>query len=682
MSDFTISKFWKPRLGSLMSSTATVKGWVNISAGLDTFVEAPLILNSDLTVDPYSSRIILIAAPGAVGKSTLAREIAQATGAVYIDLAEADPVGGNTLSGGLAKSGLFAAWQENRATVLIDGLDEARLRVTQEAFEAFLGDVAAISAKRELPVILLGRTGAVQDAWLMLSQEGIGCAVFEIGFYPPEDAKLFAERRLRALRQDTTHVAAERRAIVLVLEKLKTLTSSDGERFAGYAPVLQAVAQRIATEANAQSLVSSIEAGQQPITLRSVANSILKREQEKLRSIDFEDSRCREILYTPNEQLERLAARLLGQSSPPLPPLGPKDAALYSEALDTWLAEHPFLDGATATSSAVFDAVISAAALVHPVYKDAALQRELRRGAAANPFLSEFYLPGDPEIRGGDVHHDAGTLQLSHVGAIYSSIRATLGFDDSANLTIDEIDGDEQEDALRVDVEIGISRAKGARNTFIKFRSELVEALKFGSHVEDVEITASLAAVEIGGGQELVMVAPILMQVDKISVLSERCVVEAHEDGGTSAVFLEAAELKASALVSTPILRGSVNFAVAWPGAKMHPWTPFSTDPLRVENPLIDEALRRFRKFIIAFRSHSKGSLARYRRKLEHERMTKGSGARVLKLLCDHEIVMLRGAMYHLDADRLGSLAGATYKDCMQKKFSAKTVAFIERALN
>ena len=132
------------------------------------------------------SSIILVSAPGAVGKSTLARQIAFATRSLYVDLATADPVGANTLSGGLAKSGLYEAWQSGSLAMLIDGLDEARLRVTQEAFEAFLSDVVEISAGRAVPTVLLGRTGAVQDAWLFLTDQcGDGIAVLEIGYYEP-----------------------------------------------------------------------------------------------------------------------------------------------------------------------------------------------------------------------------------------------------------------------------------------------------------------------------------------------------------------------------------------------------------------------------------------------------------------------------------------------------------------
>jgi hypothetical protein len=95
----------------------------------------------------------------------------------------------------------------------------------------------------------------------------------------------------------------------------------------------------------------------------------------------------------------------------------------------------------------------------------------------------------------------------------------------------------------------------------------------------------------------------------------------------------------------------------------------------------VDEALRRFRKIVMAFRSHSKGSLARYKYKIEHERMTKGSGKKILALMLSENIISLNGSMYFLDPVRLGERVGATYVDCAARQFSARTLDFVRRSL-
>ncbi|MEF9605758.1 hypothetical protein O4J55_26885, partial [Paracoccus sp. PXZ] len=262
--------------------------------------EAPLTPSDKFGeyVDADSSILILVSAPGAVGKSTLARQIASETGATYIDLAEAEPVGGDTLSGGLAKSRMYSDWQTGNAVVLIDGLDEARLKVTQEAFEAFLSDVAEASMGRQVPTVLFGRSGAIEDAWLHLSDK-IPVCVLEIGYYDPESALDFALLHFDIATPHDAHKDIGKKAINMLLERLREDTSSDGDRFSGYAPVLQAVAKRVAGEANRGALVAQIEKGDQPVTLQTIIGSILEREQGKLSQLTFEDPNLVSRLYTP-----------------------------------------------------------------------------------------------------------------------------------------------------------------------------------------------------------------------------------------------------------------------------------------------------------------------------------------------------------------------------------------------
>jgi hypothetical protein len=355
MFNYTIQDFWQKRLAvTPVRDASLVKGWSFESVGLKTFREAPLTLSEELNAgDPQTSSILLISAPGAVGKSTLARQIAFVTGAVYMDLGQADPVGGNTISGGLVRSGLIPAWLSQTMTILIDGLDEARMRVTQEAFEAFLDDVAGLAKERKNPIALFGRTGAIQDAWVLLEETPGKTAVLEIGYYPPDAAVEFAMARIYADLPGRS-LMVERQAVELLLERLRSQTETDGDRFAGYAPVLQAVATRVTKDPNLGALVAQIKGGTQPVTLQEVGASILERERTKLGPLVFEAARIKEQLYLPQEQLDRLVAVIYGLKPPELPTMSPKDAQTYSNALKSWVSDHPFLDGGHGTSSAVF----------------------------------------------------------------------------------------------------------------------------------------------------------------------------------------------------------------------------------------------------------------------------------------------------------------------------------------
>ena len=647
-------------------------GWEVDVPTLPTFVEAPLTRSKNFGTgdDPSTSTVLLVSAPGAVGKSTLARQIASLTGAVYLDLAKAEPVGGNTLSGGLVKSGILNEWQADAAALLVDGLDEARLKVTQEGFEAFLADIAYLCSNRSTPTVLFGRTGAIQDAWLLLS-DLVPVTVLEIGYYPPDVALKFAEALLQAANPNNPHLQTGYLALEILVDHLRQDTQNDGDRFAGYAPVLQAVANRVARESNPSALIAQVEKGEQPVTLQAVVEAILQREQQKLQSIPFEDEKLPSILYTPEEQLERLVARVYKRPPPPLIAMSPKDTQAYSSALETWVPEHPFLDGASSAASAVFEAVITGAALRRAATAGMASTKELAKGAAANPFLAEFYL--------GEYSHRV--VPPEHIGVIYASLRARLSLGDSASLSVEGAeDGDELEQ-LKAEVEISLLRFGEDNVRTLTFESDQAGLIRLGSHIEDVEITTPFAGVEIGGAREAVLVAPVSVQCQSLKFVAERIIIESSPNMPESAVTLESGTADTSAVVGVPLVNGEVGLSVAWQGAEAYPWTNFRGRPTVAQNPRTDEALRRFRKFVISFRSHSKGSLKRYAAKLEHERMTKGTGRAVLEHMLAKGILSTDGSMYTLHPDALAAHAGASYTSAMKRVFSDQTVSFVEEAI-
>ena len=682
MTLYTIDEFWIPRLGtsSRPASPSLVKGWSFEDQGLSTFKEAPLTLSTDefgTDADPLHSLVLLVSAPGAVGKSTLARQIAFITGSVYVDLAKADPVGGNTISGGLVRSKIYPAWEDGSMTALVDGLDEAILKTTREGFEAFLADVAALSADRTIPIVLYGRTGAIQDAWLVLTEQlGEDVAVLEIGYFGPEASIDFAEARLSASHPGRNHPDVDRLALELLLDGLRTQTASDGDRFAGYAPVLQAVAEHVGRESNPSRLVSELQQGlQPPVTLHSVISAILNREQKKLETLPFQEPDLAKKLYSPEEQLDRLVARVYQVPQPILPDIPAEDAETYSTALETWVGEHPFINGDAGTSSAVFQAVISTRALRNDVAAPEALRIELAKGDAANPFLYVFYM-------GEKSESETTVLPEEHIGVIYSSIRASLAQGETASLLVEQPDGDEQE-VCSADVEIEISRSGNDNSVLLSFQTELIGTIFLGPHVKDVAIYMPHANVEVGQGTEVSLVAPVDIQCADLAIVAEKVIVETTPESQVSSVFLQADSISGSPMATVPVVRNNAKLFACWPSAENYPWTSFAVEQpgAQSDDALIDEALRRFRKFVVEFRSHRNGGLARSRHKIDSSRMIKGTGQAVLEAMLEAGIVTRDQARYYLDADKLGELTETNYGGCMAYQFGPKVIAFVEEAL-
>ena len=679
MENYSLENYWVPRLGQhpIPESDGMVQGWSFLGEGLDTFMEAPLILSKDEfddDVDPWQSPIILVSAPGAVGKTTLARQIAHRTGAVYVNLATAEVVGANTLSGGLARSGLYPSWVNGELAVVIDALDEAVLNASMDGFKAFLSDIAAMATGRNTPTVLFGRTGIVEDAWLFLDDMcNDDVAVLEIGFYDSDASISFAEARLQARYPDRQHPLVDREALTLLIDGLRSQTASDGDRFAGYAPVLHAVAERVASESNPSLLVSEMKQGGQPsVTLQSVVSDILTREQSKLQSIQFQDQALVDRLYLPDEQLDHLVARRYGVAPPEPPEMSPDDRQKYSDALRNWVRDHPFLDGDTGASSAVFEAVICERALGSSRANRIALQAELRKGEAVNPFLHVFYISDT-------LSETTVSIPEEHVGVVYASVRASLARGDAASLLIE--DGDDESEFA--DVEIELARRGDINARDLRFTTGPLGPVYLGPYVKDVFISMPRARVEIGEGSEALLVAPVDIECEDLAILSEKVSVEKVPESEADVVFLQAAEYSGRQSYSVPATRNNVNLLVSWPGSNEYPWTTFNSEPRAVENedPRLDEGIRRLRKFIVEFQSRGNKDLARTRRKIDSSRMTKGAGQAVLNSMLEEGIVARDQARYYLDVDRLAELTELTYTDSMSYKFGSKAIAFVQGAL-
>ena len=671
MMNYTIADFWVPRLGEPggIHSDSMVQGWSIKTSGLLTFQEAPLTLSDGFGADddPMTSSVLLVSAPGAVGKSTLAGEIAAATSAVHIDLAVADQVGANFLAGGLFKSGVLKSPQSPIPALVIDGLDEARLKVTEGAFRTFLTEVAKLSETGNAPTVLFGRTRAVEEAWLVLKDASSNVAVLEIGFFNPKDALKFAHGKLRARKPDTSHESAEMEALELLLQQLGAQTESDGNRFAGYAPVLQAVADRVASESNAMRLATRLKQGGQAghVTLQDVAFAILEREQGKLVDLPLDEQNLIGVLYRPEEQLARLVARVYGLTDPELPAMSQNDAQSYSNALETWVAEHPFLDGGFNPSSSVFDAMITATALRNAESSQSALQKELMKGVGPNPFLFTFY---------SNICND--DIRPEHIGVIYSSLRAGLSLGDTASLFVTEDDGEHGV------VEILLGRHGADHMREFDFSTDNAGQIFLGPRIENVTIVAPLSAVEVGGhSAESTMTAPVSIQCHDLWISASSLVVEDSSRQAGDAVYLEAENCNSTTLSHVPLLRGHVKLYASWPEVSVHPWTNFATSRMIVPDIRIDEGLRRLKHFVIAFRSHGRGRLARYASKIDSTRMTKGTGQAVLDLMVKEGILSLEHPRYFLDQAKLAEVIGVTYHDCMAWHFGQQAVEFIQRAL-
>lgn len=688
--EYSIEAFWRQRLSAVKAQAPSRKvlGWSHPVTHVSSFVEASLSLRSDF--NDLSQSVWMIAAPGAVGKSTLAREICAATNAVYLDLAVASTVAGNYLVGGLVNAGLWNAWQAGATTLLIDALDEARLRVTQTSFEDFLIDVANVAGSRGTPVVLLGRVGIVEEAWAILNDKAnLNPPIFDIELFQADRAKAFVLSALDRLAKVnevssskklyphlasalTAHVAVYSDAAQFLVDHLTDATSSDGRQFAGYAPVLEAVATVIASEANPTKIGEAMKSILQGQVLGRVTSEVMLREAGKLATqLSASLPGLATVgLYGPEEQLSRLASRILGAGTPKFPSSLPQHAvALYEDAVQSLLPQHPFLDSKELKpSGAVFGAGILAAALTG---NDESLARAAERIAGGgpntpNPFLLEFYRQALGEGR---------QIPASHVGLLYSSLEATAGAGDVARLSA------EGEDLI--DVEMTLIHSDGTEKQY-EFRTAAGGTLRFGRRVSGINVDVETADVEIGEDGQLELVAPIAVRARTLILSCSELVIKPDHVGAVDQiVYLEAGEAMADSSLRPPLVRPGASLQVAWPESKVYPWTSFASEGSEDPIPRMAEAQRMLRRLCMSFRSHSKGRLARYKGKVEHFRMTKGAlGVAIRQSLLKDKVLSLEGSMYFLEPDALGRVVGVGFQDLKLKRYPPQSRAYLQAILD
>ncbi|WP_156087601.1 hypothetical protein [Lysobacter sp. Root667] len=684
--EYSIDDFWRKNFAGVERSPVAkpLDGWDVAVTSEPSYVQASLSLRDGF--DDLTQKVWLVGAPGAVGKSTLAKEICAATGAVYLDLASAATVAGNYLVGGLVYANLLDAWTGGKVGIVIDALDEARLRVTQSGFEAFLTDVASAAAMGKFPVIVLGRVGIVEEAWTILNElGGIEPPIFDINLFNLAQAKKFVLARLQRLamaedaarnllypdlgRSLQTHGSVYEDVVDLTIDGLRQLSLQDEDRFVGYAPVLDAVSKVIASESNPSKLGGEMQRILGGQVLASLSSEILIREQGKLVSqLQNTFPKIPEGLYGPEEQLSRIGARLFGAKQPPLPPqLKPEQVASYEQAVNNLLPQHPFLDGSgTEPSSAVFAACVVAAALNggREELISAAESYASSTKHTPNPFLYEFY---------SDITSAKSRMPAEHVGLIFESVLARAKPGETVHLNVE--DNEEGDD---LSVELVVDRG-GESPSRIEFRVPSAGSLRFGRRVSGVFVTAERSSVELGVGDQLEFVAPVFIAAKRITLRCGHIVAKSDALSSDNTVILEAEELVASSALAAPIVRPGTQLQVNWPDAASYPWTQFASATKQDESPKTAEALRALRRLAMAFRSHSKGQLGRFRDKIDHQRMMKGEvGRALLQKLMKDRVISLQSTMYILDAGALGEKVGASYVSLKLKVYSEQTRKYVQ----
>lgn len=690
------------KLDSLIAQLPQITGEYNVANkinGWDFKTKSnPHYTKARLTYEGKANNehgIILISAPGAVGKSIMAKEICAAKNYIYLDLSQSETIAGNYITGGIAKQGLYSKLEAGDCGIVIDALDEARLRVTQSSFEDFISDLASInptSHKKTSPIIVFGRTGIIEETWLILKENhSIDCPVYDIEFFNENESCLFIKNNLNKLSINNAsfkqlekvlndHGAAYESAIRTVVERLKIISANESSRFYGYAPVLDAVSIVIAGTNNPSTIHEKVNEILSNKNLDTICDNIINREQQKLTSqlVDIPLD-AKSILYNKSEQLERLAHLIFKISDKSIDvEISNEHRPSYEAAVSSMLPQHPFLNSSGIKSSNyIFEACILSYALTceNNIIKKHAENYCLSTNTPPNPFLFDFY-------QSNISNKQLPTCNTEHIGIIFDSILAKQKSNDSAALHVEE---DEENN---ISTSFVLYNSEQGEPEEIEFISEGCSKIRLGRKVSNLFIDVESCDVEFVQTEQLELTGPISIQCDQITLNSERLIVkninrstDTYDENVKTDVILCAKSSNVKSSMGIPIVGHDVELFVSWPQSEHYPWTNYSYSPSADEvSDTLALTLRVLRRIIMAFRSHSKGRLARLADKINHSRMLKNEyGEKLLATLIKDKIIRQSSHMYYLDPNKLGDIVGISFLDANRKKYSNKTIEYINK---
>lgn len=461
----------------------------------------------DEIVGFHNPHAILISAPAAVGKSTLAETLAARTSSLLWDLGGFS-VGDYFFTGQLADSfgpdqlnPMIDAIRAGQTTLILDSADEALVRVGTISFEAAMTNLASIiqrpssySDREHISpqLVVLGRPDTIEDVRAILHKNSITSETIHVSFFDQTSAEEFVHLKARpgsgggvAGRELTTFL---RNFFEITMNALGVSEWSDCDSFLGYAPVLDALAKFYTIQPNPIKTLSEIQKSQNDShvweLLCGIVRTILERETEKFAS-SFGESDERRIRFAEDVYPPEAQIRLLLSDDSPENAIEPPAEDYYKPEwfldelplkLRNQFREHPF---SSASDSSRANPLLCFSSVVFRDYAiasliggrscddlDRVLEYWLDPRVSPSPFLLQFCM---------HMHGDEAQIPVEALAPLVDSHAVTFNSGDRLEIAVfsDESLGDSKTKV----VELTLQGDSGHPNT-------LLSTLQFGAHIE------------------------------------------------------------------------------------------------------------------------------------------------------------------------------------------------------
>lgn len=575
-----------------------------------------------------NSKILLFSAPGATGKSALAKYIAYSKNALLWDLSK-DRIANHSFTGMLVDTlgpDMFSTFTggllDGTSVLVIDALDEAEMISGRVALETLLADIRTFVKEASTPnVVLCARTETAHYVKEFYAHENqsLPVAHYEIGFFEDTNAIEFLEKKISE-KKALTPVIKE--WIETQFNEIKRLIGEDQHAirsFLGYAPVLEALAVFFDEDAGENTMKAlqniSVEGGSTAIFV-SIMDYILKREQSKVIngfrkrcSKDFPDFKGWDDVYRIEEQLARIADYIVYEAfdfdSFILPQLPHELQGEYKECITPFLKDHPFMQSTEQVGGVCVDFTGAA-------FRDYVLARLMVSGKYEN-YATEYFSTHKHNVRFPSqlffdfyFHYANNAMRAGHFSYLYDGFKAKERANMVSRIEIEEAEGE------TICVFAHRSLSKNGSSASFPFQADMSSGTISITQANNLYVDIS-GDVILGDGSEDVIISNSTIKCNRFIINTPNIMILGEPDGATllsSNQKLDASRypgVKFEIRSENDCLKIAIPDAAQW--YKLRPFECSLDDPDNVDIIKFENAVKTILKH---FRKHGKDAPGRH----------------------------------------------------------------------
>lgn len=628
-------------------------------------------VKTNIRMSTVRPKFVLFSAPGATGKSSLAKHIAHRFGALYWNLAKVK-VGTNSFAGSILNAVGAAKYSEfigdlNTGDMLlvIDAFDEAEIVSGRKMLNSFIADISNSLASHQLPTIfLLARTETAQYIASFCAENSISVSHYEIGFFNEDAAKDFIVKSVCGKASPTKPDLECADSYYNVIKR--NITAEECTSFLGYAPVLEAISAHIKVSPNRQKMISELSTQKDCVSIiMKIMDDLLIREQDE-KVVPAFCEKCMvahpeftswDKVYSPEEQLVRVIYYVLFQETKydnySLDFLPPQLVDDYQAVLDSFLPQHPFVRNSAENAIAgrnvdftgpAFRDYSLAKIILNENYEDLA-DMYFEESQSQSYFPSQIFFDCYTKIANN-------VVQPNHISYVYDSFKAKATAYERPYLQCSEIPASETENTtcLAVFGMIAGKRQAPKRDDYFTEIPVTDTPLRFEQLV-NVSIDTPSMDVAIGHKgvdarifNSSIICKTIIWSTRNIIIESyapESCLLVAHEGFLGDSVMID--------------ITKADNLKVCAPNLNAYyKLIPYNYDFEDTSGYDIIKFIHALRCILVEFRTHSKDTLAKMAERIEY--VTVGNSAikrQVLDYLKNCGIIYSSDHLYKINESEL-----------------------------